>query len=94
MHEKMKRQPTKQIRIAWVSDNGHTDIVKLLLAPPNIDIDKQDDWGDTGEARAREKGHSAIVTFLHQHNQTQRACTTLAAGREHVFLLKKYTGGR
>jgi ankyrin repeat protein len=53
------------------SDNGHTDIVKLLLAQPNIDIDKQDNWEDTSEARAREKGHTAVVTLFQQYNQTK-----------------------
>ena len=56
------------IPINTASDYGHIDMVKVLLAqPPNIDINKQDKWGDTPESCARKKGYTAIVALFQQY---------------------------
>ena len=49
------------------SDNGHLEVVRLLLSRPGLDITTEDKWGDAPEASASKKGHTAIASLLREH---------------------------
>ena len=51
------------------SDQGHIEIVRLLLQQPNIDITTKDDWGTSPQEIAQKKGHTQIVKLLQQHKK-------------------------
>ena len=46
---------------------GHTEIVRLLLQQPNIDIQKKNKWGDTPESIASLNGYIELVNLLQQY---------------------------
>ena len=46
------------------SNNGHTEIVRLLLQQTNIDLNKQDKWNTTALGRATLKNHTEIIQLL------------------------------
>ena len=46
------------------SDEGHTEIVRLLLQQPNIDLNKKDDWNDSPLGGAIKKNHTEIIQLL------------------------------
>lgn len=44
--------------------HGHTDVVKLLLAAPGVDVNVQDEWDLTPLCLAAEAGHIEVVKLL------------------------------
>ena len=44
--------------------NGHTDIVRLLLQHPNIDIHKKTNRGDSAIGMATDENHTEVVQLL------------------------------
>ncbi|KAJ4122790.1 hypothetical protein NW768_010235 [Fusarium equiseti] len=62
---------------------GHTEIVKLLLATKLVDKNSSDDLGRTIEWWATQRGHSEILTLITgtEHQQTQEKREDKAEGR-------------
>jgi ankyrin repeat protein len=50
-------------------DNGHVDVVRLLLARKEIDINKEADGGWTPLQIAQARKHTKIVTLLQHHKK-------------------------
>ena len=48
------------------SNNGHTEVVKLLLQVKGIDVNKQDKDGDTALKCASKEGHTEIAKLLRE----------------------------
>ena len=48
----------------WAATNGHTGIVRALLAAPGLDVNAADDDGWTALMTAARKGHTETVTAL------------------------------
>lgn len=46
------------------SYNGHTEVVRLLLQQPNIDLNKKDKWNDSPISSATKKHHTEIIQLL------------------------------
>ena len=46
------------------SDNGHTDVVRVLVSLPGIDINKADNGGWTPLRAASRSGHTDVVRVL------------------------------
>jgi hypothetical protein len=46
------------------SERGHKEIVQMLLQDKNINVNQQDENGQTALMRASEKGHEEIVQML------------------------------
>ena len=46
------------------STAGHTEIVRLLLQQPNIDLNKIDDWNTTALGIATENNHTDVIQLL------------------------------
>ena len=46
------------------SDQGHTEIVRILLQQPNIDLNKKDDWNDSPLGGAIKRNHTEIIQLL------------------------------
>ena len=49
------------------SDEGHTEIVRLLLQQPktkNIDLNKKDKWNTTALGIATENNHTDVIQLL------------------------------
>ena len=53
-----------QTPLNTASDKGHTEIVRLLLQQPNIDLNKKDDWNNSPLGEAIKKNHTEIVQLL------------------------------
>ena len=51
------------------SENGHTEVVKLLLADPRVDPAAGNNWAIRF---ASENGHTEIVKLLLDHFQSKR----------------------
>merc|ERR1712166_616616 len=47
-----------------MGDNGHTEIVRLLLQQPNIDLNKIDNWNTTALDIATENNHTDVIQLL------------------------------
>ena len=55
------------------SKRGHTDIVKLLLAVPSIDVNVQNKfYGETALSIASKNGHTDIVKLIKNHKHKRR----------------------
>ena len=50
--------------LIWASENGHTDVVELLLKVPNIEVNATDRFGWTALIKASKNGHKEIVEAL------------------------------
>ena len=50
--------------LAWAAENGHEDIVKLLLAKNDVDPNPKDDDGRTPLLLAVQNGHDTVVKLL------------------------------
>ena len=50
--------------LMYVADNGNKDMVQLLLADPRIDVNIQNEYGDTSLIWAAAKGYEDIVALL------------------------------
>ena len=48
----------------YAARNGHTEIVRALLAAPGIDVNKADNYGGTAVMQAANEGHTEIVIAL------------------------------
>ena len=46
------------------SDEGHTEIVRLLLQQPNIDLNKKDKWNTTALGIATDNNHTGVIQLL------------------------------
>ena len=46
---------------------GHTEILKALLAHPNVDVNTQQEDGFTAVMEASQNGHIEVVNFLLAH---------------------------
>ena len=54
------------------SNGGHVQIVRLLLAQPNINTTIPTEHGSTLESESQRLGHMEIVALLQQHNAGKR----------------------
>ena len=54
------------------SNKGHTEIAKLLLAVPGIDVDIVDRHGYTALTMASMRGHTDIVKLIKNHKKNQK----------------------
>ena len=73
------------------ADKGHTEIVKLLLARTDIQLNTADNSGDTALVWAADKGHLEVVRILVSDPRlslSQRHLTSV-----HFLLLGQATGG-
>ena len=51
--------------LSWAAENGHSEVVKLLLEKEGIDLDSKDiEYGQTPLSWAAENGHSEVVKLL------------------------------
>ena len=48
----------------WAASNGHTEIIKLLLAHPEIRVNEKNSNENTALISAASNGHTEIVRFL------------------------------
>ena len=46
------------------STAGHTEIVRLLLQQPNIDLNKKDDWNTTALGIATQNSRTNVIQLL------------------------------
>lgn len=53
-----------QTAIHWATENGHDEIVRLLLETGKVTVDQTDLIGDTALVKAASNGHSSIVRLL------------------------------
>jgi len=51
--------------IRWASENGHVEVVKILLSDKRVDPTADN---NLAIRRASEKGHVEVVKILYQHN--------------------------
>ena len=54
--------------LSWAAENGHEEIVKLLLASDGVDPDSKDKHGKTPLLWAAAKGHKNVVNLLLPEN--------------------------
>ena len=50
--------------LKWAAENGHVEIVKLLLGAPGIEVNFKDQYGHTALIGAARKGHVKVVELL------------------------------
>ena len=50
----------------WAVKKSHEAVVKLLLETSKVDIDSEDDLGETPLSLAQLHGHAAIVDLISQ----------------------------
>jgi ankyrin repeat protein len=53
-----------QTPLLWAAKFGHKDVVRLLLAKENVNIDTRNEWGRTPFSWAAHNGHIEIVEML------------------------------
>ncbi|KAE8594456.1 hypothetical protein XENTR_v10019648 [Xenopus tropicalis] len=83
----------------WGCHGGHKDVVDLLLAQPNIELNQQNKLGDTSLHAAAWKGYADIVQLLilkgartDLRNNEKKLALDMATNAQCASLLKKRQG--
>lgn len=53
-----------QTPLLWAAKFGHKDVVRLILAKEDVDIDTKNEWGRTPFSWAAHNGHNEIIEML------------------------------
>ncbi|XP_075454619.1 osteoclast-stimulating factor 1 isoform X1 [Ascaphus truei] len=80
----------------WCCHGGHKDVVEVLLAQPNIELNQQNKLGDTALHAAAWKGYADIVDLLllkgartDLRNNEKKLALDMATNAQCASLLKK-----
>lgn len=80
----------------WACHGGHKDVVEVLLAQPNIELNQQNKLGDTALHAAAWKGYADIVELLllkgariDLRNNEKKLAMDMATNAQCASLLKK-----
>jgi ankyrin repeat protein len=88
--------------LMWAASEGHQEIVELLIATGNFDLNAMNNQGESALMLAASEGHEGIVELLlatdgidiHTRGENGKTALSLALSQEHkdvVEMLQSYS---